>query len=108
MMPTPTSTRTGSGCCGLYLQFSANPSIKSQKNIESAIFSFEEAIQRKSPIMCDYRYYIPLPRYQSFEERYWTTSNTPVLDDAERSALSVPFTLRRYRFVQSESGEKLR
>lgn len=61
--------------------FPANPSDPLSKNIERSMFSFEEAIQKKKPhIMSDYRYDIPIPGTNEFEERYWTTSNTPVLN----------------------------
>ncbi len=67
----------------VFAVFPANPSDQISKNIERTIFSFEEAIQKKKPhIMCDYRYDIPIPGTSLFEERYWTTSNTPVVDDA--------------------------
>ncbi len=61
--------------------FPANPSDQVSKNVERTIFSFEEAIQKKKPhVMSDYRYDIPIPGTNQFEERYWTTSNTPVLN----------------------------
>src|SRR4029077_3421397 len=52
------------------------------KNIERTIFSFEEAIRnRKTHTMYNYRYDIPVRGTEAFEERYWTTSNTPILDE---------------------------
>ena len=62
--------------------FPANPTDEVSKNIERTIFSFEQAIRTKSThTMFNYRYDIPIRGSQQFEERYWTTSNTPVLDD---------------------------
>ena len=62
--------------------FPANPSDEDSKNIERTIFSFEEAIQdKKTHTMYNYRYDIPIRGTNEFEERYWTTSNTPILDE---------------------------
>ena len=62
--------------------FPANPSDEVSKNIERTIFSFEEAIRnRKTHTMYNYRYDIPVRGTETFEERYWTTSNTPILDE---------------------------
>ncbi len=62
--------------------FPANPTDNMSKNIERTIFSFEQAISNKVPhVMSNYRYDIPIPGTEDFEERYWTTSNTPVLDE---------------------------
>jgi PAS domain S-box-containing protein len=62
--------------------FPPNPTDMVSKNIERTIFSFNEAIQSKMPhTMYNYRYDIPIRGTDEFEERYWTTSNTPVLDD---------------------------
>ena len=62
--------------------FPANPTDEESKNIERTIYSFEEAIRTKTPhTMYNYRYDIPIRGTSEFEERYWTTTNTPVLDD---------------------------
>ncbi len=62
--------------------FPANPTDEISKNIERTIFSFEQAIQTKRiHTMHNYRYDIPIRGSDAFEERYWTTSNTPVLDE---------------------------
>ncbi len=62
--------------------FPANPSDEEAKNIKMTINSFEEAIRTKTThTMSDYRYDIPIRGTDEFEERYWTTSNTPVLDE---------------------------
>lgn len=62
--------------------FPANPTDEVSKNIERTIFSFEQAILNKVPhVMSNYRYDIPIPGTTEFEERYWTTSNTPVMDE---------------------------
>jgi PAS domain S-box-containing protein len=66
----------------VFAVFPANPGDKESKNIETTIVSFEEAIRTKKPhIMSNYRYDIPIPGTDQFEERYWTSSNTPVLDE---------------------------
>ncbi|HSN59789.1 MAG TPA: PAS domain S-box protein, partial [Ferruginibacter sp.] len=62
--------------------FPPNPVDSISKNIERTIFSFEEAITKKRiHVMSNYRYDIPIPGTDDFEERYWTTSNTPVVDE---------------------------
>lgn len=62
--------------------FPANPSDAVSKNIERTIYSFEQAISTKQThTMYNYRYDIPIPGTDQFEERYWTTSNTPVMDE---------------------------
>jgi PAS domain S-box-containing protein len=62
--------------------FPANPTDEESENIERTIFSFEQAIQTKKPhTMSNYRYDIPIRGTEEFEERYWTTTNTPVLDE---------------------------
>lgn len=62
--------------------FPANPTDEESKNIERTIFSFDEAIRSKKPhTMSNYRYDIPIPGTNEFEERWWTTTNTPVLDN---------------------------
>lgn len=67
---------------GVFAAFPANPSDEESKNIERTIFSFEQAINTKAPhTMSNYRYDIPIRGTGEFEERYWTTTNTPVLDE---------------------------
>lgn len=67
---------------GVFTVFPGNPSDEVSKNIERTIFSFEQAILTKKPhVMYNYRYDIPVQGTNDFEERYWTTSNTPVLDE---------------------------
>jgi PAS domain S-box-containing protein len=62
--------------------FPANPTDEVSKNIERTIYSFEQAIQtRNIHTMHNYRYDIPIRGGDGFEERYWTTSNTPVLNE---------------------------
>jgi PAS domain S-box-containing protein len=62
--------------------FPANPTDAVSRNIERTIFSFEQAIENKfTHTMSNYRYDIPIPNTNDFEERYWTTSNTPVLNE---------------------------
>ncbi|HEY4327700.1 MAG TPA: PAS domain S-box protein [Mucilaginibacter sp.] len=69
---------------GVFAAFPANPTDEESKNIERAIFSFEQTINTKKPhAMSNYRYDIPVRGTNEFEERYWTTTNTPVLDENE-------------------------
>jgi len=62
--------------------FPASPDDGISENIALTIDSFERAIQTKEPhTMYDYRYDIPVRGSDKFEERYWTTTNTPLLDE---------------------------
>lgn len=65
----------------VFTVFPANPTDEVSKNIEQTIYSFEQAITTKEPhTMSNYRYDIPIRGTEQFEERYWTTTNTPILD----------------------------
>lgn len=76
------STREALIGASVFGAFPANPTDEESKNIERTIFSFDEAIRSKKPhTMSNYRYDIPIPGTDEFEERWWTTTNTPVLDD---------------------------
>jgi PAS domain S-box-containing protein len=67
---------------GVFAAFPANPTDEESKNIERTIFSFEQAITAKKPhTMSNYRYDIPVRGTSEFEERYWTTTNNPILDE---------------------------
>jgi PAS domain S-box-containing protein len=67
----------------VFAAFPANPTDEESKNIEQTIFSFEQAINTKNPhTMSNYRYDIPVRGTDEFEERYWTTTNTPVLNES--------------------------
>lgn len=62
--------------------FPGNPTDDISKNIERTIYSFEQAITTKKPhTMHNYRYDIPIRGTNEFEERYWTTTNTPIMDE---------------------------
>lgn len=62
--------------------FPANPTDEVSRNIERTIYSFEQAINtKKTHTMRNYRYDIPIRGTNRFEERYWTTSNTPIMDE---------------------------
>src|ERR1700761_6074847 len=75
------STREALVGKSVFAAFPANPTDEVSKNIERTIFSFEQAINTKRPhTMSNYRYDIPIPGTDEFEERYWTTTNTPILD----------------------------
>jgi PAS domain S-box-containing protein len=76
------STRESLIGTSVFGAFPANPTDEESKNIERTIFSFDEAIRSKKPhTMSNYRYDIPIPGTNEFEERWWTTTNTPILDD---------------------------
>jgi PAS domain S-box-containing protein len=75
------STREALVGKSVFAAFPANPTDNVSKNIERTIFSFEQAITNKKPhVMSNYRYDIPIAGTDNFEERYWTTNNTPILD----------------------------
>ncbi|MEO5942598.1 MAG: PAS domain S-box protein [Ferruginibacter sp.] len=62
--------------------FPGNPTDNDSKNIERTQNSFAQAIKSKVPhVMSNYRYDIPIPGTDEFEERYWSTSNTPVMNE---------------------------
>ena len=49
---------------------------------EKIIFSFEQAIATKKPdILHKYRSDIAIPGTDQFMEKYWTTTNTPIMDE---------------------------
>jgi PAS domain S-box-containing protein len=67
--------------------FPQNPTDQISKNIERTIFSFEEVIRtKKAHALHQYRYDIPISGTNEFEERYWTTTHTPILDAAGNTA----------------------
>ncbi len=75
------STRESLVGKGVFSAFPGNPTDEESKNIERTIFSFEQAINIKKPhTMSNYRYDIPIRGTDEFEERYWTTTNRPILD----------------------------
>ncbi len=62
--------------------FPPNPSDEDSKNIEKAIYSLDETIRKKTVhIMPTCKYDIPIRGTEDFEERYWSTTNTPILDE---------------------------
>jgi PAS domain S-box-containing protein len=66
----------------VFAAFPANPSDIESENIERSIYSFNQAIENKIPhTTSNYRYDIPVGNTGKFEERYWTTTNTPILDE---------------------------
>lgn len=66
----------------VFSAFPANPTDHRSKNIERTIHSFETAIHSKSPhTMSNYRYDIPIPGTNEFKECYWTTTNTPLVNE---------------------------
>ncbi|WP_214070480.1 PAS domain-containing sensor histidine kinase [Mucilaginibacter sp. dw_454] len=76
------STRESLVGTSVFGAFPANPSDEDSKNIERTIVSFDTAINTKKPhTLNNYRYDIPVSGTDQFEERWWTTTNTPVLDN---------------------------
>ena len=67
----------------VFVVFPQNPTDSTSKSIEKTILSFEEMIRTKKPhTITKYRYDIPISGTTEFEERYWTTTHTPILDEA--------------------------
>jgi len=67
----------------VFSAFPENPNDRESENIARSTFSFKEAIATKRPhTTSNYRYDIPVPGTDVFVERYWTTTNTPILDEA--------------------------
>ncbi len=76
------STREALVGKSVFAVFPGNPTDEESKNIERTYYSFEQAIITKKPhTMSNYRYDIPIPGTDQFEERYWTTTNTPILNE---------------------------
>ncbi len=76
------STREALVGKSVFAVFPGNPTDEESKNIERTYYSFEQAITTKQPhTMRNYRYDIPIPGTNQFEERYWTTTNTPVINE---------------------------
>ncbi|RYY63156.1 MAG: PAS domain S-box protein [Chitinophagaceae bacterium] len=76
------STRESLIGTSVFAAFPANPTDNESKNIERTIHSFNEAIRTGEPhVMSNYRYDIPIPGTDKFEQRYWTTSNTPIRNE---------------------------
>jgi PAS domain S-box-containing protein len=76
------STREALIGTSVFGAFPPNPTDEESKNIERTIFSFDQAISTQKPhTMSNYRYDIPVPGTDEFEERWWTSTNTPVTDD---------------------------
>jgi len=62
--------------------FPANPTESASTNVALSAYSFSQAIKNKLPhTTSNFRYDLPIPGTDRFEERYWTTTNTPILDD---------------------------
>ncbi len=63
--------------------FPDNPDDLASTNVALSSYSFEQAAQlKKTHTTSNYRYDIPIPGTNKFEVRYWTTTNTPVLNAA--------------------------
>ena len=76
------STREALVGKSVFAVFPGNPTDEESKNIERTYYSFEQAVNNKQPhTMSNYRYDIPIHGTGQFEERYWTTTNTPILNE---------------------------
>jgi PAS domain S-box-containing protein len=103
------STNSDKGIIGnsVFGAFPANPTDEESKNIERTIFSFEEAIRTKEPhTMHNYRYDIPIRGTNQFEERYWTTTNTPVLDESGKVKFLIHTPINVTQVFKLEEREK--
>lgn len=88
--------------------FPANPTDEESKNIERTILSFEKAIRTKEPhTMSNYRYDIPIRGTDKFEERYWTTTNTPVLDASGKVKFLIHTPVNVTQVYKLEERERL-
>ncbi|WP_432708624.1 PAS domain S-box protein [Pedobacter sp.] len=66
----------------VFTVFPQNPTDSTSRSIERTVLSFEEMIKTKKPhTLRNYRYDIPISGNAEFEERYWTSTNTPILND---------------------------
>jgi PAS domain S-box-containing protein len=104
------STNSDRGIIGnpIFGAFPANPTDEESKNVERTIFSFEEAIRTKEPhTMYNYRYDIPIRGTDQFEERYWTTTNTPVLDESGKVKFLIHTPINVTQVFKLEEREKL-
>jgi PAS domain S-box-containing protein len=58
------------------------PPYKTEKQIEMVVYSLRRVMRTKRPhALTNYRYDVFNPEINAYEERYWTTTNTPVLDE---------------------------
>ncbi|RYY56168.1 MAG: PAS domain S-box protein [Chitinophagaceae bacterium] len=63
--------------------FPDNPGDAASNNTSRSAWSFGEAIRTgETHILANYRYDIPVPGTERFEERYWTATNTPIKDES--------------------------
>ncbi len=91
----------------VFAAFPANPSDEFSKNIERTIYSFEQAVLTGKPhTMNNYRYDIPIPGTDDFEERYWTTSNIPVLDDEKQVKFLIHCPTNVTEIIKLEERER--
>jgi PAS domain S-box-containing protein len=66
----------------VFAAFPENPSDRESENIKRSLFSFNQALTTKLPHTTrNYRYDIPIRGTNEFKERYWTTINTPILNE---------------------------
>jgi len=92
-----------------FLSFPENPTNSISKNIKRIITCFEEIIETKEPnTLIKYRYDIPIPGTNNFEERYWTATNTPILDETGEVAYFIhspqDVTAAYYLEIKAKAG----
>lgn len=93
----------------VFAVFPQNPTDSTSKNIERTILSFEEMIRTKEPhTIHKYRYDIPISGTDKFEERYWTTTHTPILNEAGEVAYFIhspqDVTAHVYLEIKAKAG----
>jgi PAS domain S-box-containing protein len=66
----------------IFAAFPVNPTDQYSRTIEQAIVAFEQVLNTKAPnTRSNYRYDMRIRGTDEFEECYWTTTITPVLDE---------------------------
>ena len=93
----------------VFLGFPENPTDGITKNLETTRKCFEEVIETKKPIILNkYRYDIPIPGTNEFEERYWTATNTPILNETGEVAYFIhsplDVTANYYLEIKAKAG----
>lgn len=76
------STRNTLVGSSIFTAFPENPGDKESKSVELTTAIFDKAVRTKKPqTQNNYRYDILMPKNGEFEERWWTATNTPILDE---------------------------
>ena len=93
----------------IFVGFPENPTDRNTKNIEKTKKCFEEVIEtKKTNTLNKYRYDIPIPGTNEFEERYWTATNTPILNEKGEVAYFIhsphDVTANYYLEIKAKAG----